>query len=191
MQHLKGLLEMGAFDAVDREREQEDPEDERLPQSCNKFSLLSRGALLILIDQVIPEVKEWLQSLKTVPKAELCDLLGYLCHCCPKSAVPSRRMGDLKAWCRDRWAKYGQGLSGGKSPEADLSLSQWLQLNGASYWSLDKESDDYMVYVTGKNVKLPESFRIMNVKKVLDELAIILSHPQVRDPKALCEDLRK
>ena len=164
VQHLKGLLVMGAFDAVDRVTEAEDPDEERLPPSCNKFNLLSRGTVVMLIGHVLPGVLEWLQSLKKVAKAELCDLLGYLCHCHPKSAVPSRRMGDLKTWCRERWEKYGKRLSAASPPQEDASLSEWLEQAGASYWTVDTESADKILYVTGTKVKIPDSLVKMNVK---------------------------
>lgn len=159
VQHLKGLLTMGAFDAVDRDVKEN--EEDRLPASSNKICLLSRSVLLQLICELAPHLAEFLQSTKG-PKSDLVDILGFLCHVCPKSAVPTRDRSALQAWCQERFAKYGKRLSQAQVPEENTSLSVWLQKAGACYWSVD--CDDQLTYVTGVKTRIPDSLVKMNVK---------------------------
>ena len=97
-QHVLSLMELNAFDTVEAQ------DKDKLPPSCNKFSLVSKAVMIELVGQQIPALLEWLQALpKKSSKRDVMQILCYICHVSEESALPSKHKSVLKDWCADRF----------------------------------------------------------------------------------------
>ena len=106
LQHLYTVTMSGGFDSIDRESVED---AELLPKSCNKFQLLSLSNVLTIIVSLLPESKEWFMSLPSKAfKRDALQVMCFMVHAAPDSALPTKSLTGLIAWCKDRWVKYGK-----------------------------------------------------------------------------------
>ena len=163
LQHLYTVTMSGGFDSIDREVNVEDAE--ALPRSCNKFQLLSVPNILTLVTSLMPESKEWFLSLPGKPsKREALQVLCFMVHAAPDSALPTKSLGGLITWCKERWEKYGKRFGDKEqAPASNMnSLKTWMDHCCESYWDIDTASGS-ISYVTGEKFKLPEEIRTLGV----------------------------
>ena len=143
-QHLLSLLDMNAFDGIDKGQEQD---SDKLPPSCNKFALLAKGIVMGLVCELAPALQEWINNFpKKASKKPLLRLLCYMCHVSEESALPSKNKSVLAEWCMARWQKHGRRLSSlseEKPPTEDEDVDAWIGRlcddeddSPVGYWSL-------------------------------------------------------
>ena len=84
-------------------------EEEKLPAYQNKISLLSKDNTVELVRSFHPGLARFMTGLpRKTPKGELGAILAYVVHMDLGSAVPTKKMGPLKAYLQDRWSRNGQ-----------------------------------------------------------------------------------
>ena len=87
----------------------ESEEEEKLPGYQNKISLLSKDNIVELVRSFHPGLARFMTGLpKKTPKGEVGAILAYVVHMDTGSAVPTKKMGPLKAYLKDRWSRTGQ-----------------------------------------------------------------------------------
>lgn len=160
-QHLLSLMDMGAFDSVDKPENDAD----RLPASCNKFSLLAKSVVIALVVHLCPGLQEWLNGFsKKSSKTPILQLLCFLVHVAQDSALPSKHKSVLTEWCADRFRKQGRGgMQSLSLPKESEDVKQWIERLGeeetpVGYWALTCETDTVtLMYVpTGQTCNLPQ-----------------------------------
>lgn len=107
--HLWQSITMGAYDHLDNPG-MEDEVNERLPSYMNKYRLLSKEISTRLITKLRPEWQQWLQKVgsKETKKEDLAEVLAFLLHVEPTSALPSKKVAALDEFAASRWEKCGR-----------------------------------------------------------------------------------
>lgn len=89
--------------------ENESEAEEKLPPYQNKVHLLSRDNVVKLVSGFLPSMGAFIESLpKKTPKADLGSILAYLTNMDPASALPTKKVGPLRDYFRDRWVRNGE-----------------------------------------------------------------------------------
>ncbi|CAE7818408.1 unnamed protein product [Symbiodinium sp. CCMP2592] len=112
-------------------------ECDKLPPYMNKLKTLPKGKLIDYITDLVPGMGPWLLSLdRKTKKEELSNILAYLVHMHPASALTTKRESKLKKDLKERWSLYGERA---KTWEAEGGVEAFWTQNG--YWSLDIDAD--------------------------------------------------
>ena len=98
-----------------------------MPEWCNKLRLLNTSFTLRLLQEMLPRMSEWLGEMKTskMKKEVANEVLGFIANIDPMSAVPSKKVAELKAWCHAEHKKHGLRLSKFEPPDECTSLEDW------------------------------------------------------------------
>ena len=159
--HVLNLIEIGAFDSLDKEGAAQDPEQcEKLPGSCNKVALLSKKVILDIILTCVPDYSEWFRTLpRNEPKKSYIMLFGYMAHISLDSALPTKKLPVLTKFFQDRWRKYGCRLGGDEDApnHTDTSIVSWMLNKQAVYWSLNVDAK--VLHCLDSEVELPDSMK--------------------------------
>ena len=122
-----------SFDHLDGpDQKQSDTEDEKLPEWQNKLRLLNSKFTLRMLQEMLPLMAEWLgevmQNTRVKVKKEVPnELLAFIVNADVTSAVPSKKVSELKAWLLDAHKKNGCRMSKFEPPEACQSLEDYHQ----------------------------------------------------------------
>ena len=157
--HILSLIEMGAYDSIDKVASSEAAE-EKLPASCNKVALLSKKVITDIILTCMPEYSEWFRTLpRNEPKKSYVVLFGYMAHLSLESALPTKKLPLLGKFFQERWRKYGSRLAGeSDAPDhKDTSILSWMLNKKAVYWSLNMDAE-VLTYLDAE-VDLPDNMK--------------------------------
>ena len=163
--HILSLIEMGAYDSIDKVAATTEAE-EKLPPSCNKVALLSKKVITDIILTCLPHCSEWFRTLpRNEPKKSYVVLFGYMAHISLESAVPSKKIPVLTKFFQERWRKYGCRLGGDDdAPDhKDTSILAWMLNKQAVYWKVDFERK-VLTYLVDAEVELPDSTKALGDK---------------------------
>jgi len=117
-----------SYDHLDNpEAAASDAEEEKLPEWCNKLRLLNTSFTIGLLQEMLPRMSEWLGEIKQpkMKKDVANEVLGFITNCDPTSAVPSKKVAELKAWCHAEHKKHGLRLSKFEPPDECTALEDW------------------------------------------------------------------
>ena len=122
--YLWQQVSLGAFNYLD------DPssgsgqakDDARLPSWLNKFNLLDVPRVIPILQSLMPKAAEWLGKVKKGKKSKWAQVLGFILHTDPTSALPTKRVDGLNEWLRKRHESFGRRLKDWEPPRPNYSL---------------------------------------------------------------------
>ena len=133
------LVKSGMMD-----EQQDDTSGEKLPSYMNKMRLLDKVTSMDILSSLpLPALATWLGNLagsngKKLGKVEFANVLSFVTHMDPQSAVPCKLKSRLIRKLRSRWEQFGKRGSSFKCDESQTLEDFWKE---NAYWRIDAEGD--------------------------------------------------